>query len=153
MDNSETRDAAAVASDSARRIADAGEAAVGTAKRAASETLEHGAERAAGSAQAAAASLRRTAEEVQGEHAWIGAALRKSAEGLEAASSSLAGGDLETGLRDLNGFARRQPALFLGAAFALGFAMSRVGKTALNKVNEARAADTATYAGSQDVGQ
>lgn len=131
-------DAVQSASDSARRIADAGATAVDQTKQAAQHKLEQGAERVAGSAHAAADSLRRAAGEVQGEHAWIGSALRKSAEGIESATSAFAGGDLENGLRNVNDFARRQPAVFLGAAFALGFAMSRVGKTAIEKVSEER---------------
>lgn len=138
-----TTDAVDTASDSARRIADAGAAALDQTKQAAQHKLEQGAERVAGSAHAAAESLRRAAGEVQTEHAWIGAALRKSADGIEAATQSLAGGDIERGMRDLNQFARRQPAIFLGAAFAMGFAMSRVGKTAIEKVTEERAADGA----------
>ena len=34
---------------------------------------------------------------------------------------------------DLNAFARRNPALFLGASVALGFALARVGKTAIER--------------------
>jgi hypothetical protein len=44
---------------------------------------------------------------------------------------------------DLNGFARRQPALFLGASLALGFALARVGKTAIEQSSEANQSNMA----------
>jgi hypothetical protein len=36
----------------------------------------------------------------------------------------------------VNSFARRQPALFLGASLAVGFVIARLGKTALENASE-----------------
>ena len=48
-------------------------------------------------------------------------------------TNSLTSGDLSQTLNGLSDFARRQPAIFLGASVALGFALSRIGKTALEE--------------------
>ncbi len=128
--------AAETPADSARRIKDSAATVMDRAKDAATEQVENGAERVASSAQTAASALRRAADDVQGENAWIGSALRKSADGLENATRSFAGGDISRTFNELNGFARRQPAIFLGASVALGFALARVGKTAIEQVND-----------------
>lgn len=120
--------------DSARRIKDSASNLIDRGKEAAAETVEKGAERAKSSADSAAYALRRAADDVEGDNRWIGTALRKSADGLERAAHSLDGGDLSRALDDLNGFARRNPAIFLGASVALGFALARVGKTAVESV-------------------
>jgi hypothetical protein len=122
--------------DSARRIKDSAATLVDRGKEAAMHKAEEGAERVASSAQGTASALRRAADDVQEENAWIGKALRKSADGLEQATRSLAGGDVSRGIHDLNGFARRNPAIFLGASVALGFALARVGKTAIERATD-----------------
>lgn len=122
--------------DSARRIKDSASNVVEQGKQIASEKIEQGAERVKGSADSAASALRRAADDVQPDNAWIGKVLRGSADGLEQATRSLAGGDISRGVADLNSFARRQPAIFLGASVALGFALARVGKTAIEAANE-----------------
>lgn len=134
MDNTNSKeDTAATGSDAARRIVDAGMSAVDQTKTAAQNVLHEGADKVADSTQAAAQTLRQAADEMPGDQSWIGAVLRKSAAGLETASKSISSGNVEGGLRELTHFAQRQPAVYLGAAFALGFALSRVGKTAIEK--------------------
>ncbi len=129
-------DANATPADAARRIKDSAASVVDRAKDAATEKLEQGAERVSNSAQTAASALRRAADDVAGDNPFIGSALRKSADGLERATQSLAGGDVNRVLGDLNGFARSQPAVFLGASLAIGFALARVGKTAIEQAAE-----------------
>ena len=142
MDNSDGTSGVAItpADDAARRVKDA----AGTVKDAAKSALERGkqiaedaaakgAERATSTAQSTASALRRAAEDVEGDNRMIGVALRKGAESIERAAQSLQGGDISRVVDDLNGFARRQPALFLGASVALGFALARVGKTAIEQ--------------------
>jgi hypothetical protein len=125
--------------DSARRIKDSASTVIERSKEAASQKAHEGAERVASSAQSTASALRRAASDVEPDNAWVSTALRKSADGLEQATRSLTGGDYSRGIHDLNAFARRQPAIFLGASLALGFALARVGKTAI----EAASDDTA----------
>ncbi|GAM97844.1 Bll8034 protein [alpha proteobacterium U9-1i] len=123
------------AADAAQRIKQAASGAVNTAKNVASDALGKGAEQVERTTQSAASALRRASQECQDEHAWIGTALRKSADGLDRASSALSGGDMRGVFDDVNSFARRQPALFLGVSLALGFAAARVGKTAIERAN------------------
>lgn len=129
-------DADATPADAARRIKDSAASVVERAKDAAIEKLEQGGARVSNSAHTAASALRHAADEVAGDNPWIGSALRKSADGLERATQSLSGGDINRVLGDLNGFARSQPAVFLGASMAIGFALARVGKTAIEQAAE-----------------
>jgi hypothetical protein len=129
-------DAARRIKDSASTIKDSASTLVDRGKEAAMHKAEEGVERVASTAQSTASALRRAADDVQEENAWVGKALRKSAEGLEQATRSLAGGDVSQGVSDLNAFARRNPAIFLGASVALGFALARVGKTAIERATE-----------------
>lgn len=132
MENSEgTTGGAASPDDATRRIKDAAGTVLERTKQAAADTANRGKDSVVSSVQTAASSLRRAADDAQNENAMIGKALRSFADGLDKASTSLGGGDLNRTLRSVNDFARREPAIFLGASFALGFALARVGKTAL----------------------
>jgi hypothetical protein len=149
MENSDGTGASTPA-DTARRVKDAAgtvkEAAIGVVERgkqAATDAASKGAERASNMADSTASALRRAAEDVEGDNRLIGTALRKSAESIERAAQSFQGGDISRAMDDLNGFARRQPALFLGASLALGFALARVGKTAIEQSTEGDLADAA----------
>ena len=133
--------------ESARRIKDSASSVIDRGKEAAAEAVNEGVDRVAGSAESAASALRRAAADVDSDHAWIGSALRKGADGLERASQSLSGGDFTRALDDLNGFARRQPALFLGASLALGFALARVGKTAIEQATDQSGTDNSPMPG------
>ncbi|HEY1092473.1 MAG TPA: hypothetical protein VGE47_15365, partial [Burkholderiaceae bacterium] len=62
---------------------------------------------------------------------WMSTAFTKSADGLDSVTNSLTQGNLDECLSGVTEFARRQPAIFLGASVALGFALSRIGKAAL----------------------
>lgn len=127
--------------DSARRIKDSTAQVIERGKEAAVQKAHEGAERVASSAQSTASALRRAATDVEPDNAWISTVLSRSADGLEQATRSLAGGDYTRGVADLNAFARRQPAIFLGASLALGFALARVGKTAIEAANEDNSSD------------
>lgn len=130
------QDAAASIKESAAGVLDSG-------KRMAADAAHKGIERATSVADSTATALRRAADDVEGDNRMIGVALRKSAESIERAAQSFQGGDVSRALDDLNGFARRQPALFLGASLALGFALARVGKTAIEQAGERDAAEQA----------
>lgn len=90
--------------------------------------------KAADQARTAASTLRDTAAGLDGDLPWMGTALNKTADGLDNLTSAFATGDLNDALEAVKGFARRQPALFLGLSVAAGFAIARVGKTALETV-------------------
>jgi hypothetical protein len=134
--------------ESARRVKDAASNVMDASKDAAQRAAEKGADQARSSIDAVASSLHRVAADVEGENAWVGSALHKSAQSLEKAAQSLAGGDLNRALESVNGFARRQPAIFLGASVALGFALARVGKTAIENATDEQSDRAANpYAG------
>jgi hypothetical protein len=121
------------ANDAARHVKDSATSIAESAKEAVARGAESGAQRVAGSAQDLASALRGAANSVQDDNAWVGSVLHKSADGIQRATRSLSSGDFSGVLHDVNGFARRQPAIFLGACVALGFAAARVGKTAIEQ--------------------
>jgi hypothetical protein len=116
-------------------VKDAASTVVERGKQAASDAANRGIERANTVAHSTASALRRAADDVEGDNRLIGNALRKGAESIERAAQSFQGGDISRTVEDLNGFARRQPALFLGASLALGFVLARVGKTAIEQAS------------------
>jgi hypothetical protein len=128
--------------DSARRIKDSASTLLERGKEAASQRVRQGRDTVAQSAQTATSALRRAADDVGGESPLIGNVLRKSAETIEKTTSALASGDLSNTLSDLNAFARRQPVLFLGASALIGFALARIGKTALEAAHEDNSTET-----------
>lgn len=140
MENSDGMSGASAAGDTTQRlkdaaasVKDAASSALDQGKHMAGEAAQKGAERAVTAADSTSSALRRAADDVEGDNQMIGAALRKGAETIERAAQSLRGGDISRLVEDLNGFARRQPALFLGGSVALGFALARVGKTAIEE--------------------
>ena len=72
--------------------------------------------------------VHKSGEEFKGQQDWIASAVERGATELSGLATSLRENDLGTLLRQVQGFARQQPALFIGAAFAAGFALSRFGK-------------------------
>ncbi len=87
--------------------------------------------KAADQTRDAANKLRDTANGLNGDLPWMKTALDKTAEGLERLNSALGSGDVSQLMDTAKDFARRQPALFLGLSVAAGFALARVGKTAI----------------------
>jgi hypothetical protein len=91
----------------------------------------------------AANKLRDTADGLNGEMPWMKTALEKTAEGLERLNSAIGSGDVTDLIETTKDFARRQPALFLGLSVAAGFALARVGKTAMDAVRPRDAGQSA----------
>ena len=60
----------------------------------------------------------------------------KAAERVEQFSGNLRGKDVQTIVRDLEGYARRQPAVFLGGAFVLGLVAARFLKSTAQREDE-----------------
>jgi hypothetical protein len=90
--------------------------------------------KAADQAKTAAHTLREAAGGLNGELPWMKTALNKTADGFEHLTSALNKGDVGQALNAVSDFARRQPALFMGLSVAAGFALARVGKTALDEI-------------------
>lgn len=72
--------------------------------------------------------VQRSGDQFKGQQDWIASAVERGANELSGLAMSLRENDLGTLLRQVQGFARQQPALFIGASFAAGFALSRFGK-------------------------
>lgn len=87
--------------------------------------------KAAEQTRTAAKTLRETADRLDGELPWMKTALGKTADGLERLTSTINTGDMKQTVDALTQFARNHPALFLGLSVAAGFAVARVGKTAI----------------------
>lgn len=132
MENPNGQNAGGESGDGAERLRRSASEALSATKDAAARGVEEQGAKVMRGVHTTADSLRRAAADVEGDQAWMSTALRKTADGLEAASQSLSGGDVEGAVSKLNDFARNQPALFLGASVALGFALARIGKTAMD---------------------
>jgi hypothetical protein len=143
MDNSNGAPGASTTpAETARRLKDAASTVVDRGREAAmakvQDTVHQGAERARTSAQSTSGALRRAADDLQDDNAWIGTGLRRAADYLEQASGQIGQGDFNQVVDGLNNFARRNPALFLGASLAAGFLIARLGKTAIEGDVEAQ---------------
>lgn len=119
------------AADATQRVKEAAGSAVKDVKHAALHSAEDARAKAGDMGHTTASRFRELAGQVEGDLPWLSGAFSKSAEGLDSVTDSLTRGDMSQCLNSLSDFARRQPAIFLGASVALGFALARVGKTAL----------------------
>lgn len=75
-----------------------------------------------------ARSVQKSGEQFRGQQDWIAEAIERGATELSTLATSLRESDLSEIVSNVQTFARRQPALFIGATFAAGFALARFGK-------------------------
>jgi hypothetical protein len=68
----------------------------------------------------------RTAEDLGESEAWLGDLVARGARELNDVAEEIRRNDMAGILSSVEVFARRQPALFMGASVALGFAMTRI---------------------------
>lgn len=91
------------------------------AKESAQTSINHGRERAADSLGNVANALRHTGEELRGKsESGLNEYVVRAADQVDSAAEYLQKHDLAAILGDVGDFARREPALFIGGAFALG---------------------------------
>lgn len=119
--------------DATQRVKDAAGGVVKDAKNAAMQGVEDARAKAGDMGHTTASRFRELAGQVESDLPWLSGAFTKSAEGLDGLTDSLTRGDFSQSLSGVSDFARRQPAIFLGASVALGFALARIGKTALEE--------------------
>ena len=81
--------------------------------------------------------LQRSANEMQGSEAWLAALMERGARELGGVAKDMERSDVAGILGSAEVFARRQPALFVGAAVALGFALTRVARSGQDPRDEA----------------
>ena len=72
--------------------------------------------------------IHKSGEQFKGQQDWIASAVERGATELSSLATSLRENDLGTLLRQVQTFARQQPAIFIGASLAAGFALARFGK-------------------------
>lgn len=77
-----------------------------------------------------AKAVHRSGEQLEGHQDFVAHLVERGAAELGSLAKTLRSNDLQSLLGDLGSLARRQPALFVGASMAAGFALTRVGRLA-----------------------
>lgn len=111
--------------------------------------VEAASDGAAEALRAVAAQLHGAAGGLNGEQAWAEKAFRTGAAGLERVSDYLSTGQFDDFAKDLQTFAKANPAAFLAGSVAVGVLVARIGKTAVRHAADAGspAADPSSVAG------
>lgn len=78
-----------------------------------------------------AKAVHKSGEQLEGQQDWIAHLVERGAAELSTLAETLRTNDLQSLFGSLSSLAQRQPALFVGASMAAGFAISRVGKVAV----------------------
>lgn len=78
--------------------------------------------------ESTAKAIRRSGEELEGHSDYVAKLIESGADELAGLAKILRTNDLQGIARHVQGFAKRQPALFAGAAIAAGFAAIRLGQ-------------------------
>ena len=73
-------------------------------------------------------SLHKSGEQFAGQQDWIAEAIERGASELGSLATSLRENDVASLITQVKSLAKRQPALFVGASLAAGFAVARFGK-------------------------
>jgi hypothetical protein len=76
--------------------------------------------------------VHKSGEQLEGHQDWVAKLVEQGADELSALATTLRTNDLQSLLGDLGSLARRQPALFVGASMAAGFALTRIGRLAIS---------------------
>jgi len=86
--------------------------------------------------------LHRSGEELGEKEAWLAQFIERGADELTGFAKTLRSNNLKSLLGNIEGLGRRQPALFMGASVAAGFALARVGRIAVTGTSSEVTADT-----------
>jgi hypothetical protein len=78
-----------------------------------------------------AGALHRSAQDLREKEAWLAQLMDKGADEMTSFATTLRTSDFNSLVGNLQNLARRQPALFMGASVAAGFALARVGRLAV----------------------
>ncbi len=100
----------------------------GQAGRKLTDTLDSQKGAAADFVEQLAQTVQRSGEQFAGRQDWIASAVGRGAAELNTLAGAIRDKDLGEFASEVAAFARRQPALFIGAALAAGFAVARLGK-------------------------
>jgi hypothetical protein len=123
---------------------------VGQARDQMVSQLDSQKERAAGSIGSAAQALRQTAQQLRDQHEEMFVPyLENAASYIDRFSGYLKERDIRQMMDEVEGFARREPGLFLGGAFALGFLAARFLKSSSPNVTQNDMYPMPDYAGAR----
>jgi hypothetical protein len=73
--------------------------------------------------------VHQTADDLRDREGWLAGLMDRGAQELDSIADDIRRSDVSSLLDSVEVFARRQPALFMGASVALGFALSRVARS------------------------
>ena len=82
-----------------------------------------------------ASAVHKSGEQFSGQQDWIAGAIERGAAELSTLAKSLRENDVNALLGQVRSFARQQPAVFIGASLAAGFALARFGKIVAAEVS------------------
>jgi hypothetical protein len=127
---------ATAASDIARDAQSRAASLASEAKDRLTSVAEDGKGEVAEALEAMAGAVHKTSENLQGQD-WLAQMVERGASELGALANTVRGNDLQGLLGKLDELARGHPAIFVGAAMAIGFGAARLGKTVVAGVSEA----------------
>jgi len=138
------KDAAGAASSS---VADGATSLLGQVKEQAASTLSDQKDGIADRIDTLAETVHRSGAQFEGKQDWIAGAIDRGAAELGSLATALRENDLASLFRQVQSIARQQPALFIGASLAAGFAVARLGKLVASDISQD---DIPTLAGGND---
>jgi len=101
------------------------------ARSGAAEAAESGKDALTGQLDDVARAVHRSGEQLEGHQDWMAQLVERGADQLGSLATTLRTNDLQGLFGRIEQLARSQPALFVGAAMAAGFATARLGKVAV----------------------
>ncbi len=84
-----------------------------------------------------ARAVHRSGEQLEGHQDWIASTVERGAAELKVLANTLRTNDLRSLMGNLEDLAKRQPALFVGASLAAGFALTRLGRVVASGASSA----------------
>ncbi|MGE0221737.1 MAG: hypothetical protein AB7F35_09880 [Acetobacteraceae bacterium] len=123
--------AADQAKDAASKAHAEGASLAGDAKQRVSEQATAGKDGVADRLEEVAKAVHRSGEQLEGQQDWVAHMIERGADELSSLAHTLRNNDLRSLVGSVEDLGRRQPALFLGASIAAGFALVRFGRVAV----------------------
>ena len=129
--------AAGMAKDVAQDAQARGSALVEEVENRAASVVQSQKDGLAGRLDDMAQAVHRSGEQLEGHQDWIAGLVERGADEIATLAKILRTNDLRSLMGNLEDLARRQPALFVGASLAAGFALARVGRVAASGASRA----------------
>ena len=123
------------AGDIADKASDQASTLIGQVKEQASSALSGQKDGLADRIEDIADAVHESGARFEGKQDWIAGAIERGAAELSTLATSLRENDLASLFGQVQSIARRQPALFIGASLAAGFAVARLGKLVVADVS------------------